>query len=147
MVHRLKYNDLRALAPVMARLLSDYATANPVEADYLAPVPLHSMRERQRGYNQSRLLAAELGKRLGLPMLEGLARQKDSPPQATSSDAQQRRANVEGAFVYRGPSLRGRRVLLVDDVTTTGATLEACAVVLREAGASSAWGLTVAREA
>ena len=147
MVHRLKYNDLRALAPVMARLLSDYATANPVEADYLASVPLHSKRERQRGYNQSRLLAAELGKRLGLPVLEGLARQKDSPPQARSSDAQQRRANVEGAFVYRGPSLQGRRVLLVDDVTTTGATLEACAVVLREAGASSTWGLTVAREA
>jgi ComF family protein len=145
-VLRLKYRELRAIAPTLARLLAEHLGSHSVEADLLVPVPLHPRREAQRGFNQSLLLARQVGRLLGLPVEErGLARVKDSPPQARTLSRRERWANVQGAFEARVP-FAGRHVLLVDDVCTTGATLEACAQALRGAGAVSVWGLAVARE-
>jgi len=146
-VHQLKYRNLRALACPLGRLLTDYLESSPRPADALVPVPLHRRRLRERGYNQAALLAREVGRNTGLSVVEGsLVRRRDTPAQARAASAAERRRNVEEAFYCRDGKLRGKRVLLIDDVCTTGATLDACAHALREAGALSVWGLTLARE-
>jgi len=145
-IHELKYRNLRAMAGLLARLLDEYLLANPIPADVLVPVPLHPRRLRERGYNQSRLLAGELGKLAGLPVLDNcLVRKLYSLPQARTSSLGERRSNVAGAFACRY-NLDGERVLLIDDVATSGATLDACARALKSAGAASVWGLVLARE-
>ena len=93
------------------------------------------------------LLARELSRLCGLSLAErGLARRRNTPPQARSVDAEARKRNVADAFIADRRRVEGRRVLLIDDVMTTGATLDACARALREAGAASVWALTFARE-
>ena len=110
------------------------------------PVPLHSRRLRRRGYNQAMLLARELGKLSGLEVNDGLlTRIKDSPPQAEAISLEQRRLNVADSFDCRGDTA-GAKIILIDDVATTGNTLSACAEALKGAGASSVWGLTLARQ-
>jgi ComF family protein len=145
-VHELKYRNLRALAQLLARLLNDYLCDNPLPADILVPVPLHPKRLRERGYNQSRLLAKELGKLTGLPVVDDcLVRERHSLPQARTASAAERRGNVTGAFACRR-RIEGERVIVIDDVATSGATLDACARALKQAGAGSVWGLVLARE-
>ena len=146
-IHQLKYRNLRALALLLAQLLRDYLAANPVPAEVLVPVPLHKKRLRERGYNQSSLLARELGKLIELPIVDDcLIRERHSLPQARTSTVDERRSNVVNAFACRDCELQGKQVLLIDDVSTTGATLDACAEVLKASGATSVWGLTLARE-
>ncbi len=146
-VHELKYRNLRALAPFLAGLLYEYLVANPVPADILVPVPLHTKRLRERGYNQSALLAGELGRRCGLPVApNGLLRRHYAGPQARSAGISERQKNVTGAFICPDGRFRGKQVLLIDDVSTSGATLNACAGALKDAGAAQVWGLTLARE-
>lgn len=142
----LKYNGLRPLAGPLAGWLALVATQHPALADVdaLVPVPLHPRRERQRGYNQAELLARELSRWLKRPVETGwLERVKDTPSQTGLTHAQ-REENVRGAFAARS-KLDSRRILLVDDVCTTGATLNACARVLKAAGAETVQALTVAR--
>jgi len=147
-VHQFKYNNLRALAFPLADLVAGDLKARPLPVDVVVAVPLHRRRLRGRGYNQSALLARELSQMVGLPLVEGsLVRVKDSPAQVKAAGADERRENVRGAFSCRDGQMSGRHVLLIDDVCTTGATLDACAVALKAAGASSVWGLTLAREA
>ncbi len=146
-VHALKYRHLRAVAEPMAALMARCLEEESIPADTLVPVPLHSLRRRVRGYNQAALLARELGKLTGLPVAEtALARRRATPSLARGLGADERWRNVEGAFAGRRDEVGGRRVLLIDDVTTTGATLDACARALLDAGAPSVWGLTFARE-
>ena len=146
-IHRLKYNNLRALAPELSALLADYLSTTPIPAQALAPVPLHPKRERERGYNQAALLARGLSALTGLPAVtDCLRRLRDSPPQARASSAAERHLRVSGAFACTNDHLQGTKVLLIDDVSTTGATLDACARALKAAGAASVWGLTLARE-
>lgn len=146
-IHQLKYRNLRALVVPLANLLRDYLTTNPIPAEILVPVPIHSRRLRERGYNQSRLLARELGKLTGLPVIDDcLIRQRQAPPQARTSTVYERRSNVINAFACRDHRLRDKQVLLIDDVSTSGATLDACATALKASGVSSVWGLVVARE-
>ncbi len=141
-----KYRNLRALAPELAGLLSEYLDSHPIRGDCLVPVPLHARRMRQRGYNQAGLLARELGKLHGLPMEEGLLRRvRDASPQVDATSRQQRKENVAGGFAASGTATGGK-IILIDDVATTGSTLSACAAALKEAGASSVWALTLARE-
>ena len=145
-VHGLKYKHLKAMASPLGGLLSDFLRAYPLPGDVLVPVPLHPRRLRERGYNQAALLAKETGKRTGLPVEEGwLLRQRDTMTQANAANAAQRHGNVRDAFACTR-ELGGERGLLIDDVCSTGATLDACASALKEAGAGSVWGLTVARE-
>jgi len=146
-VHQLKYRNLRALAAPLAELLDDYMRTSPVPGDVLVPVPLHRKRLRERGYNQSGLLARELGRLAHLPVVDDcLFREQYTPPQARTSNVDERRSNVVGVFTCRDDRLRGNKVLLIDDVSTSGATLDACAAALKAAGAISVWGLVLARE-
>jgi len=146
-VHHLKYGHFKALAAPLGQLLAQYMESQPVAADVLVPVPLHSRRLRERGYNQSALLAAEVGKRNCLPVVaDSLVRLRHTKAQVKTADAEERQRNLAGAFGCRNTKLAGKRVLVVDDVCTTGATLNSCATALRAAGATSVWGLALARE-
>lgn len=145
-VHQLKYKRLKAMSVPLGRFLAEYLLSNQVPADVLVPVPLHPKRLRERGYNQASLLAYEAGKRSNIPVSENsIRRTKNTSSQAKTTSAQERRANVRDAFICT-QKLNGKNVLLIDDVCTTGATLNACAVSLKEAGADSVWGLTIARD-
>jgi ComF family protein len=146
-VHELKYRNLKAISPCLAELLADYVKANPLPGDALVSVPLHPRRLRERGYNQSSLLARELSKRIGLPVIEDcLIRVKQAQPQVRAVDVEERRRNVADAFICRDERVKGKRIIVIDDVCTSGATLESCAVALKNQRAISVWGLTLARE-
>ncbi len=146
-IHQLKYRNLRALVTPLAQLLKDYLSTNPMPAQVLVPVPLHQKRLRERGYNQSSLLAQELGKLINLPVVDDcLLRQRHAPPQARTLTIDERRSNVANAFSCRDHRLRDKQVLLIDDVSTSGVTLDACAAALKAIGATSVWGLVLARE-
>ncbi len=146
-IHQLKYNNLRALAGLLAQLLSDYLGTSPVPGEVLVPVPLHPKRLRERGYNQSRLLAQELGRLTTLPVVNDcLIRQRYALPQARTTTVDERRSNVANAFSCRDRRLQDKQVILIDDVSTSGATLDACAGALKESGALSVWGLVLAKE-
>jgi ComF family protein len=146
-IHQLKYNNLRAMAALLGSWLGDYLEAYPLPAEVLVPVPLHRKRLRERGYNQSRLLALELSRLSGLPLVDDcLVKEHYTTPQARTLNVDERRSNVADAFVCRDLRLEGRAVLLIDDVATSGATLDACARALKAAGASSVWGLVLAKE-
>ena len=146
-IHQLKYQNLRALAAPLAGMLQEYLIASPLDIDVLVPVPLHRKRLRERGYNQTSLLAKELGKLINTPVVDDvLVRQRHTPPQARTATIEERTHNIADAFACRGNGLRGRRVLLLDDVATSGTTLDACATVLKANGVDSVWGLVMARE-
>jgi ComF family protein len=146
MVHGLKYQNLRASAADLGRLLAEYLDPNPMPADLLVPVPLHKRRERERGYNQSELLARELSKRTGIPLeTRVLRRTRNTPPQVSIEGHEERRRNIEGAFEC-AREVGGQKLLVVDDVVTTGSTMSACAGALKASGATSVWGLALARQ-
>jgi ComF family protein len=142
LVTEVKYGGMFSLARPMAVLLGSYWVSTGISADIVMSVPLHTRRERQRGFNQSALLAQPLAETLGLPYDGGtLKRCRSTPPQARLAHEDARRSNVRGAFVCKEDGVTGVRVLLIDDVTTTGATLGACAVALFQQGAAAVFGL------
>jgi ComF family protein len=146
-IHEFKYRNLKAAAPLLADFLHDFLKDDPLPADVLVPVPIHQKRQRERGYNQSSLVARELGKMSGLPLVEDcLIKKVNTPPQVRTASVSERRKNIADAFICADGRLQGKRVLLVDDVSTSGATLNACAGVLKTAGAASVWGLVIALE-
>ncbi len=119
-----------------------------LQADIVVPVPLHRDRERQRGYNQAGLISKPLARRLGLPHKAVLLMRTRPRPDKQVLSLEERWESVRGAFATRpGSQVDNKRVLLVDDVMTTGATLDACARALLESGAKSVLGLTIARAA
>ena len=141
-LHALKYSSDRFLADELIRLAGPHWSLPTWDFDILVPVPLGRDRERTRGYNQSLLLAKALSRTVGLPVAESLHRIRETQSQVGLTYGA-RKENVEGAF--RAPPLAGKRVLLVDDVCTTGATLLACAAALDDAGAGAVGALTLAR--
>ena len=146
-IHELTYRGRRRVARRLAEeLLSRGSLAVAIGADALVPVPLHPRRLRERGFNQAELLAREVGRAIGLPVWSRvLVRRRDTAPQ-TGLSAAARCANVANAFVVRsGGRVAGQTLVLVDDVTTTGATVLACAARLRECGAKDVRLLSVAR--
>jgi ComF family protein len=147
LIQRLKYDGFRPLAKPLGRFLAEAAQRLERQSfDVLVPVPLHPRRERRRGFNQAFLLAAQVSRLRKIPLAAGdCVRVRDTPPQ-TGLRAAERRKNVAGAFHVPKPQrVRDCRVLLVDDVLTTGATAHACALALREAGAAGVWVATLAR--
>jgi ComF family protein len=143
-IHDFKYEGARDLAGPLAEWLAATWRLHRLEADLIVPVPLHTRRERERGYNQSALLADRLSQAVGAPVAPAeLVRTVRTRPQVGLTQ-EQRRANIAGAFRCAG-GVTDLRIVLVDDVCTTGATLEACAQALKAAGAAAVWGLTVAR--
>jgi ComF family protein len=146
----LKYKDIRALSPRLGRLLADALPATVRDSvDVLIPVPLSRSRLRHRGYNQSELIARQIAKSQDSDSLSVetglLARTLDSGPQAGVRSQSERAANVIGAFEVTG-DVTDMRILLIDDVMTTGSTLNACAAVLKNAGADWVGALVAARE-
>ena len=133
----------RHLAELMAERSGPIMETGPW--DMLVPVPLHRLREQERGFNQAAFLARRVGRRVGVPVADrALRRVRQTPPQ--SGDADDRRRNVRGAFAVPRPAqVAARHVLLIDDVLTTGATANECARTLRRAGARRVGIFTLAR--
>jgi ComF family protein len=146
-IHQLKFGGQLHWAPPLAELLVPLFRRETLPAvDIILPVPLHVKRLRQRGFNQAGLLAKTLGRQLGLPVqFEVLVRQCWTEPQ-TRLNREQRLQNVKDAFHVPVPGkVKGRRVLLIDDVFTTGTTLNECTKTLRAAGVLEVHALTVCR--
>lgn len=147
-VHALKYEGRRSLAQPLAELMRIRGAEMLAGADWAVPVPLHPSRQRERGFNQ----AADLARHLGVPVRRALRRHRATRTQ-TGLPASRRHGNVRGAFALaRGQEgreglegLAGTTVVLIDDVSTTGATLDACARALKEAGVREVRALTAAR--
>jgi ComF family protein len=147
-IHNFKYESDTPLARPLAQMLSDVLARDENAAldgdpPALVPVPLHVERRKARGYNQSELLARELSKLTGWRVVKGLERIRETRSQVGLS-AQERRQNMQGAFAWRGDAVP-QRVLLVDDVCTSGATLSQCAAALRAAGVEEVYAATVAK--
>ncbi|MBN1921395.1 MAG: ComF family protein [Anaerolineae bacterium] len=145
-IHALKYRGGVQVIDALAEPLKKAWCSLDMTSDLLIPVPLHKRREARRGYNQALVLAHALGAQLNLPTASrALQRVRDTASQ-TRLNREARRQNVADAFaVFPGLDLTGLVVTLVDDVATTGATLNACAVVLLEAGAKAVNAFTLAR--
>lgn len=144
-IRGLKYRRLDFLGAHLARELEERTRRTELEAQLVTFVPLHWRRHLARGYNQAERIARPLARRLGRPLLHALRRTRATPPQARLARSQ-RRANLRRAFrARRAERIRGRSILLVDDVTTTGATLDQAAAALRRRGAGAVTALTAAR--
>ena len=144
-IHALKYSGRHSLARPLAERMRQRGSELLEKVDCVVPVPLHWRREYERGFNQAR----EIARHLGLPVVDALVRRRSTRAQVELA-ADRRRANVAGAFALRRSwlrncAIRDKTVLLIDDVSTTGATLDSCATVLRDAGASDVYALTAAR--
>jgi ComF family protein len=143
-IHVLKYQNHQAVAAVLAGLLADAYRRYALAVDLIMPVPLHPARLKERGYNQSELLASQLGQLLQLPVNSTKLQRIKKTEAQVGLGAGERQKNVAGAFAVK-TTLQDQSILLIDDVCTTGSTLDACAVALKAAGAASVWGLTLAR--
>lgn len=146
-IHQLKYSNNQGLGPYFTDALAIVVEDAGWRPDLVMPVPLSSVREAERGYNQSASLASPLAARLGVRYHPfGIERIRDTVSQVGLS-GDERRRNVAGAFHAVPEIVTDKRVLLIDDVMTTGSTLEACAQALTEAGASAVYCLTLGRYA
>lgn len=148
LIHALKYRGVRDLALILGDMLMEYVRKFGIilpKGVLLIPIPLHSGRQRTRGFNQAELIARRLGENLGLPVEAGVLRKvKKTTPQVELS-AEERRKNVINTFAVANAALvKGKTIFLLDDVKTTGATLEEAARVLKDAGAKRIWAVTVA---
>ncbi len=144
LIHVFKFEGVRTLQRPLGALLAQ-ALPRETSFDAVVPMPLHWRRRWQRGFNQSELLAREIARRWSVPVRALVRRGRATAPQAGLTSAQ-RRTNVEGAFEVKDAArLKGMRLLLVDDVLTTGATASACARALKRAGAAHVTFLALAR--
>ena len=146
-VHRYKFSRVRALgkplAALMARCLEERL---PERADLICWAPLSEKRLRERGFDQARLMAEEVGRLLNIPAGPVLKKTRDTAPQSELEEASARRANARGAYtLLPGADLAGKQVVLVDDVVTSGSTLSECAALLRQGGAEKVYCLTLAQ--
>lgn len=143
-IHHLKYRRARHLAEPLARMLLE--EVGPIDVpDLVVPIPLHPARLAWRGYNQSALLSEVVGRAIGARVGDGYLRRIRDTPAQVSLSGPQRWLNVRGAFEATPELLRGRSVLLLDDVATTGSTLRAASLTLKRAGATRVDAIVLAR--
>lgn len=143
-IHRFKYNKDTTFSRALGSIISGYPALEGFNV--IIPVPLHIDRLRERGFNQSLLLARAVGKRHGVPVAPFLLKRTRSTEPQVNLSGKERKINVKGAFEVQG-NVRGRSILLIDDVYTTGATVSECSKVLRKSGAKEVCVLTLARTA
>lgn len=144
LIHRLKFRGDRRAAVYLAWLPASKLSGKVTGIDAVVPVPLHPDRLAERGYNQTELIFRHWSEKMDWPWLDALARVRPTVPQWELEPAA-RRKNIRGAFIVTRPELiRGKTILLVDDIVTTGATLNECARVLRRGGAARVIGLSIA---
>ncbi len=146
MIKKFKYHFVTALGQPLADFLSLYWSGQLALTDIplVIPIPLSEKRRRWRGFNQAEILAREFAVNFSYPLTNGLKRIKHGRPQASLSETE-RLKNLAGAFDYAGPDLTGRTIILIDDVITTGATLNEAALALRAKGAKIIYGLVLAK--
>lgn len=147
-IHAIKYRGCRHLAQSVGRELGETLALFPefADIDLIVPIPLHTARRRDRGYNQSDAIALGIGMARGIDIDRHAVRRRRNTTTQTSLNARERRRNVEDAFVVSSDAIAGCNVLLCDDVFTTGATLNACAWALIGAGAATVVAATIARD-
>lgn len=148
LVHAFKYKGYEELSKFFAPFMHKAYQQNPefFEADFLCPVPIHKTRRRTRGFNQAELLAQDFGRMARLPVLDVLRREVKTKSQ-TALGRDERGQNIKNAFTCAAPAeVKGKAVILVDDVCTTSATLEECARILRRAGAREVLAITAVKE-
>lgn len=144
-IHALKYNRRRDVAAPLANLLAPLCLSRNLKPDLITSVPLHPERQRERGYNQAELLAEQTARIGRLPYVRLLERTRPTADQV-GLNAQERRKNVQEAFrAGTVHTLEGKHIVLIDDVCTTGATLDACSAALFARGAQAVYGVTAAR--
>jgi competence protein ComFC len=144
-LHRLKYKRDMGLGEALAQPLIELYNSLDWEAELILPVPLSQERLKERGYNQATFLAQPIALACGVRYASHALKKIKNTPSQVGLSPKQRRENVSGAFWADQSCIYGKRVVIVDDVMTTGATLEACGQALMAAGASDVWGLTLAR--
>jgi ComF family protein len=147
LIHNFKYRRKTTLGKGLGRRLGEILKKESLleEIDYLIPVPLHPSRQRERGYNQSKILGQGISDMTALPLLDRVLLRKKNTKDQTDLSPEEREENVRDAFAVRDNSvLKGKGVLLIDDVMTTGATLRECSGVLKQAGARIIIGATLA---
>lgn len=147
MIKKLKYGGTLSLAPILSKLLCDYWEGLDWSADLIIPVPLSRKRLSQRGFNQSELIARRFGKTVGIPCEAGAMMKLRDTRQQVGLTADERKANLSGAFAAEPSYIKGKRILLLDDVMTTGSTFAECSAVLLDAGAKTVKCLSVATTA
>ena len=155
LIWRLKYRNEKAAVAPLAKILIEHLKLTGLISEIgplkpkntiLVPIPLHPARERQRGFNQSFLLAEKLAKNFNLNLTNSLSREKNTKPQAEIEDFKKRQENVIDCFSVKNiDEIKGKNILLVDDVSTSGSTLNEAAKVLKKAGAKKIIGLVAAR--
>ena len=143
-LHRYKFHGAAAYSRIYGELMADCLKAQELRTDCVTWVPISRQRLRKRGYDQSRLLAEEIGERCNLPCIRLLRKTRNNPAQSGTKSAEERRQNVAGVY-EASEEAAGCRILLVDDIVTTGSTLCEAAEALRTAGARSVAALTFAR--
>jgi len=145
-IHALKYRGARDVARTLGRRMAEAWRFHAMQSDVLVPVPLHPSREIKRGYNQAAIIAEALGHEVRIPVVEQVLLRVRNTVSQIKLNRQERQENVGGAFAcVEDAVFVGKRVTLVDDVATTGATLNACAVALQASGAKSVNAFTLAR--
>lgn len=155
LIHNFKYEFIKSIGPELAVFMTESIKksallnrqdAIPLNRILIIPVPLHRRRLAWRGFNQSEILAREIAKDLSLELFRGLKRIRNTKPQIDMPDREKRDENIKDAFVCEKPKkIKHKIVILIDDMITTGATIEECAKVLKKSGAKEVWALTVAK--
>ena len=146
-VHRYKFRGARGHAAALGGLMAECLSERWQElVDFITWTPLSAKRRKERGYDQAELLARRVGELTGIPVLPALEKTRQTGVQSHIEDEAERRANVAGVYrVLPDVDVKGKRLVLVDDIVTSGATLAECAACLRDAGAGSVTALTLAR--
>lgn len=146
-IHKFKYNFIKDVAePLTLLTAQSLQNSNFPIPDFIIPVPIHKKRLRWRGFNQSLILAKKLD--LKIPILNNILTKKiHTKPQAKTKSRQERIKNLNDAFsIKKSEKIKGKKILLIDDIITTGTTLEQCAKLLKSAGAKKVYALVLARE-
>lgn len=151
LIHYFKYKSFENLAPILGELLIKYFKLLSFETFKLlnfviVPIPLHRCRERERGFNQAKLLAEITARHFNLPLIDGLKRIKNNEPQAKMKNSEKRTKNISGCFEIKNPeAIRGKNIILIDDVFTSGATMNEAARILKKNGSGKIIALVLAK--